>query len=391
MEPTEIINSLAEDREAYFGAVAPPIIQTSNFAFRTVREMREAIGGEFIKHVYSRGNNPTVEILRKKMAALEHAGDCLITSSGCTAITLAVMANLRAGDHAVCVERCYSWTRHLFTEILPGFGITADFVDGYDTMALKKAILPNTRLIYLESPTSWTFGIQDMRAVAALARKQGIITVTDNSYCTPLNQNPLDMGIDIVVHSASKYLSGHSDVVAGVLCGSEEMVARIFRSEYMTFGGIPSPFDAWLMLRGLRTLEVRLERSTSSAKQLIAFLEQHPAVERIIYPFHESHPGHSLARRQMRDGSGLFSVILRTDDPLAVERFCERLRHFLLAVSWGGHESLVLPAVGLPATHSDSGHGLPLNMVRIYAGLEDPALLRADLEQALEEIGMKYV
>lgn len=378
----EILNHLGEERERYFGAVAPPVIQTSNFCYRTVEEMRNALQDEFSLPVYSRGVNPTVTILRKKLAALEHTEDALVTASGCAAISTAVIANLRQGDHVVCVEKPYSWTVTLFTELLVRFGIQTTFVDGRDPGNFRRAIRPETRLIYLESPNTMTFDLQDLAAVAALAREKGIVTVCDNSYATPLAQNPADLGIDLVVHSATKYLSGHSDVVAGAICGSSEMIRRIFSTELMTLGGILSPHDAWLMLRGLRTIHLRLERSSGSALALAGFMERHPKVEKVFYPFLESHPQYELARRQMKFAGGLFSVRLSATSPADIARFCESLNMFLLAVSWGGYESLVFPAIAFsPGEKADS---IPWNLVRFYIGLEDPEVLRSDIENAMK-------
>jgi cystathionine beta-lyase/cystathionine gamma-synthase len=383
MKVSDIINHLGEEHEKYYHAVAPPIIQTSNFCFTTVRGIREALLNEFEIPVYSRGNNPTVEILRKKLAALENTGDCLVTSSGCAAISMAVMAHVAASDHIVCVDKPYSWTSHLMNVILPRFGIQTTFVSGTSVAEFRRAVRPNTRLIYIESPNSWTMELQDLRAIASLAKKSNILTLADNSHSTPLYQRPAAYGIDLVVHSASKYLAGHSDVVAGVLCGSSEAIRKIFQSEYLNFGGIPSPHDAWLMLRGLRTLPVRLERSSASAQKIVDHLATHPKTEKIFYPFHPSHPQHALAKRQMSSGSGLFSVLLRAASPKEIERFCERLHGFLIAVSWGGYESLVLPALATYDPRREKKPRLPWNLVRFYIGLEDPDGLVASLDEAL--------
>ena len=382
MNLSEILNHLGEERERYFGAVAPPVIQTSNFSFSTVAEMRHALQDEFSLPVYSRGVNPTVAILRKKLAALEHTEDALVTSSGVAAISTAVIACLKQGDHVICVKKPYSWTYALFSDLLTRFGVSTTFIDGTDIANFQNALRPETRLIYLESPNTMTFELQDLTAVAALARENGIITVCDNSCATPLAQNPADLGIDLVVHSATKYLSGHSDVVAGVICGSSEMIRKIFTSELMTLGGILPPHDAWLMMRGLRTLQLRVERSSASALQIAQFLEGHPKVERVFYPQLPSHPQHDLAVRQMKFGSGLLSMVVRAQDAGQIERFCESLKMFLLAVSWGGYESLVFPAVAFsPGEKADT---IPSNLVRLYIGIEESRLLIDDLRSAME-------
>ena len=216
-----------------------------------------------------------------------------------------MVANVKAGDHIVCVNNPYSWTHTLITKLLPRFGVTHTFVDGTSINNIAKAIQPNTSLLYLESPNSLTFECQDLEACAKLAKEHGLVTCIDNSYASPLYQNPIQMGIDIVIHTGTKYLNGHSDVVAGVICGTKSMIDRIFQLEYMTFGAILGPHDAAMMIRGLRTLELRLQRSSESCRKIVEFLEQHSKVERVLYPFLPSFPQHELARKQMR-GSGRF-------------------------------------------------------------------------------------
>jgi len=229
-----------------------------------------------------------------------------------------------------------------------------------------------------------TFECQDLAACAALAKERGIVTMIDNSYSSPIFQNPAAFGIDIVLHSGTKYLNGHSDVVVGVLCGSKAMVKKIFESELMTLGGILGPHDAALVIRGLRTLPLRVQRSDASAHFLIEKLDSHPKVARIWYPFHRSFPQRELAQRQMRGCGGLFSVQFDTDSMDKMEQFVHRLRRFLMAVSWGGHESLVIPTVGFYGIPGKSEPALPWSFCRFYIGLEDPEWLWEDLEQALE-------
>lgn len=386
MTLSEILNHLGEERENYFNAVSPPIIQSSNFRYPTVKAMRKALANEYTEPVYTRGNNPTVEILRKKMAALEGTEDALITSSGSAAISCAVIANVSQGDHIICVQKPYTWTNTLLNKLLPRFGVTATMVDGRDPENFRNAIRPETKIIYVESPNSILFELQDLRAVAEIAREYGILTIIDNSYGTPLYQNPKELGIDIIIHTATKYLAGHSDVVAGVICADREMTKKIFETELMTLGSVISPHDAWLMIRGLRTLPLRLKQSSSSAIKIVEYLSVHPKVEKLIFPFHPSHPQYELARRQMSGCSGMFSVILKTNSIEKIEKFCESLRLFLLAVSWGGFESLVFPAVAMFDQGSASESDVPLNLVRLYIGLEDPDELIQDISNALGTI-----
>jgi cystathionine beta-lyase/cystathionine gamma-synthase len=345
--------------------------------------LRNNINNECKVPFYTRGNNPTVTILRKKMAALERTEDALITSSGCAAISAAVIANLSAGDHVICVKNCYSWTKTLFLDVLKRFRVEVDMIDGTRIEHFKNLIRHNTRMIYLESPNSFMMELQDMKAVAELAKHHHILTIIDNSYSTPLFQNPADHGIDIVVHSASKYLGGHSDLIAGVICADSKMIRKIFEKEYLTFGGIITPENAWLMLRGLRTLPVRLKQIQETTYAVVNYLEQHPKIEKVIWPFSEHHPQFGLAKSQMKGAGGLFSFILRTNDIEKVDLFCDSLNHFLLACSWGRHESLVYPASVL-YNSQNSNNWLPMNLVRMYVGLEDAEYLIEDIDRALK-------
>ncbi len=380
MDLSFILNHLGEEREKYFYAVAPPIIQSSNFCFPNVKTMRESFLSEIDFPLYTRGANPTVTILRKKIAALENSEDALVFGSGVAAISAAVISNVKAGDHIICIEKPYSWTNKLIGEVLKRFGVESSFIDGTEIENFEKSIQKNTALIYLESPNSITLELQDLKAVSALAKKNSITTICDNSYCSPLLQSPINLGIDIVVHSASKYLGGHSDMVAGVLCARKEIVQQIFSNEFMTFGGIISPNDAWLIIRSLRTLPLRIERSSQSAVKIVNWLESHSKVERVIYPFSKSHPQYNLAKKQMTNGGGMFSLLIKAKDISEVELFANSLKRFLFAVSWGGHESLALPVCALPNTT------LPFNLLRFYIGLEDPELLMEDINQAFDKI-----
>ncbi len=385
MELSFILNHLGEDRETYLNAVAPPVFQTSNFCFKTVDAMRQTLTKEFEEPFYTRGYNPTVATLRKKIAALEGSEDALVFASGSAAVAAAVMSVVKAGDHAICVKKPYSWTNILLNQYLEKYGVKTTTVDGSDPKNFEDAILPTTKLIFLESPNSMTFELQDIEAVAKIAQKNNIATIIDNSYSTPLNQSPIKLGVDIVVHSASKYLGGHSDIVAGVLATSKSRIQKMFSEEFMTLGGIISPHDAWLMLRGLRTLELRVDRSSQSAAKVVAFLEKHPKVERVLYPFSDSNPQLAIAKKQMRQGGGLLSIIINAKEVSEVERFCDNLKLFLLACSWGGYESLLFPMCALHNSKSYD-NPLPWNLVRIYIGLEDPEVLIEDLKQALDKV-----
>ncbi|MFZ1616431.1 MAG: aminotransferase class I/II-fold pyridoxal phosphate-dependent enzyme [Flavobacteriales bacterium] len=379
---SHILNHLGEDREAGYNAVVPPIAQSGNFTYPTVEALRNAMRHEFDVPLYTRGANPTVSIVRKKLAALEHAEDALLFSSGSAAIAAGVMSFVKAGDHIVCVKKPYSWTTKLLSELLVRFNVSTTYVDGTDAENFRRAITPETKLIILESPNSITLELQDLRAVAAIAKEHGILTLCDNSYSSPLFQNPIDLGIDLVAHSGTKYLNGHSDVVCGVLAGPKEHIRQVMAKEFMTLGAAPSPHDAWLLMRGLRTLELRVHRSADSAEKVAHFLEAHPKIAQVNWPFLKSFPQEQLARKQMKRCAGLMSIRVKADDMAGVERFCNGLQRFLMAVSWGGYESLQFPTAAVIGPDMPKSE-LPWDLVRIYVGLEDPEALIADLEQAL--------
>lgn len=387
MDTSYILNEFAEERENYFNAVSPPIMQTSNFVFNTVDEMRKAFVDEYSTYLYSRGKNPTLEILRRKLAALDGAEDCLVFGSGAAAIFASVLANVKTGDHIVSVAKPYTWAQRMFDVILPRFGVTTTYIDGTQIENFERALLPNTTLIYLESPNSWDFAIQDLKAVSELAKAENITTIIDNSYCTPLYQKPVEMGIDLSLQTATKYISGHSDTLGGVLSGSRQMMERIFNSEYMTVGSGISPFNAWLLIRGLRTLPARLDRITASTRKVVAYLKQHPKVESLLFPFDETFPQCELAKRQMKGACGLLTFIIKADSITQIEKFCESLQHIFMAVSWGGHESLIIPKCsGIQPNEFDAANK-EHRMLRLYVGLEEPEYLIKDLEQAFEKMG----
>ncbi|HEY4336484.1 MAG TPA: aminotransferase class I/II-fold pyridoxal phosphate-dependent enzyme [Puia sp.] len=382
MDISYIINELGEDREQYYNAVAPPIIQTSNFKVDTVDQLRALFEDEHSGYLYSRGINPTVDILRKKLAALDGAEESLVFNSGASAIFSGVLANVKAGDHIVSVDKPYTWAQRMFDVILPRFGVTTTYIDGTRIENFERSILPNTALIYLESPNSWDYKLQDLKAVAELARSERIVTMIDNSYCTPLYQRPIAMGIDLAMQTATKYIGGHSDTVGGVLSGTAEMMGKIFKSEFSNTGSGIMPFNAWLLLRGLRTLPARLDRITQTTRKVAAWLKAHPRVEAILFPFDESFPQVELARQQMQGACGLLSFYVRAGSRDEIVTFCESLKHIMMAVSWGGHESLILPKCASLMDAEFDPSIKEHRMLRLYTGLEDADYLIRDLEQA---------
>jgi cystathionine beta-lyase/cystathionine gamma-synthase len=378
-----ILTEFAEERENYFNAVSPPIMQTSNFTFNKVDDMRKAFADEMGGYLYSRGLNPTVEILRKKLAALDGAEDCLVFNSGASAIFAGVLANVKSGDHIVSVRNPYSWAQKMFDAILPRFGVTTTYVDGRKVENFEQAIKPNTTLIYLESPNSWDYALQDLKAIAELAKSKNIISIIDNSYSTPLYQRPIDFGIDLSLQTATKYIGGHSDTLGGILSGSHQLIKKIFDSEYLNIGSGIQPFNAWLLIRGLRTLPARLERITRTTIEVVNFLKQHDKVETVIFPFDESFPQFELARKQMRGACGLLTLTLKNGTYESITKFCESLKHILMAVSWGGHESLVIPKCAAIDPKDFDANNIGHQYIRLYTGLEDASYLVADINQAL--------
>lgn len=386
MDISQIINELGEDREHYFNAVAPPIMQTSNFAFNKVDDLRKAFEDEMGGYLYSRGLNPTVDILRKKLAALDGAEDCLVFNNGAAAIFAGIFANIKSGAHIVSVAKPYTWAQRMFDVILPRFNISTTYIDGTKIENWQNATQANTSFYYLESPNSWDFALQPIKEVAAFARSKGIVTLLDNSYCTPLYQNVIEMGIDMAMQTATKYIGGHSDTLGGVLCGTHAMMKKIFDSEYLNIGSGIQPFNAWLMIRGLRTLPARIERITQSTKKVVAFMKQHPGIESVIFPFDESFPQYELAKQQMKGACGLFTFVLKTNKMESIVKFCESLQHIMMAVSWGGHESLVIPKCAGIAPKDFDAANKEHRYVRMYVGLEEPQYLVDDLEQALAKM-----
>ena len=379
-----ILNDLGEERENYFNAMSPPIIQTSNFAFPTVDQFRSAVLDEQNSHIYTRGNNPTVEILRKKLAALEGTDDALIFASGSAAISMAIMSCVGQGDHVICVQHPYSWTATLLTRYLVKYGVTHDFVDGRDLEAIEKLIRPSTKLLFLESPNTFTYELQDLPKCVALAKKYNLLTAIDNSYSTPLFQQPALMGVDIVTHTLTKYINGHSDVVGGVVCSSYEIISKMFINEYMTLGGIMSPHDASLVIRGLRTLPIRMQQIQSSTMEIIQPLKGKPGIKRILYPFDPDFPQYELAKSQMRGCGGLFTIEFDMPDIESLLHLVAKIKRWKIAVSWGGHEALMLPIAALYNLPGRDNPHIPWNYVRFYVGLEEPGYLLEDLMTAIQ-------
>lgn len=388
---SRILFETGEHHDLWQDAVSPPIYYASNFCAPSFAALQAKLEREFDAPFYTRGVNPTVSILREKLAALEQAEDALLFSSGSAAISAAVLSLVHAGQHVLCVEKPYSWTYRLLEDFLIPNGVEVSYYSPSDSADLQPWIRPNTRMIIAESPNSLTFEVSDLSSIARVAKANGCLTLADNSFSTPLLQLPLTMGFDLVAHSATKYLSGHSDVVAGALMGSKQWIRPIQTTGFMTLGASPNAMDAWLILRGLRTLPLRVMRSCDAAEALIDAIKDHPAVEKIAYPGLESHPGHAWAKNQMRRFGGMCSIYLNARNFEDVEAFCDALKVFKLACSWGSYESLLLPMAAYAKT-PETYHGkTPWNVVRVYAGLEDMSLQQQDMLHALDKLAARVM
>ena len=371
---------VAHDGDIAYNAVVPPIVQSSLFTFSSVAEMRETFAGERKAWVYSRTTNPTVRAFEEKIAALEGTQDAIGLASGMAAISAAILAFAGPGDRIACVRHVYPDAYRLFETLLQRLRIEVVYVDGLDLGAVARAA-QGAKALYLESPTTWVMQALDVGALAAIAKAQGVVSIIDNSYATPVFQQPALLGVDLVVHSASKYISGHSDTIAGVIAGPDRLIETIRRTVHPYIGAKLAPFEAWLLLRGLRTLPIRLRQHEADALQIARSLERHPDVTRVFHPALAGPlpPG-------LYGTSGLFSF--ECGPTIDIEKFCDSLRLFKLGVSWGGHESLVVPAlvtraqVGGP--NSAREFDVPERSVRLHVGLEGQARLWADLQQALD-------
>jgi cystathionine beta-lyase/cystathionine gamma-synthase len=371
---------LAHDDRFENDPVVPPIYQSSLFTFASFEEMSDVFAGNRRRPVYSRGDNPTVQEFERKVAALEGAESARAFSSGMAAISSAVLTFAKAGDKIVCVNHVYPDAFRFFEKMLPSLRIVVEYVDGSNTDEVI-ATLGGAKLLYLENPTSMVFDLQDLVRLVDAARQQKILTILDNSWATPLFQQPLRHGVDMVLHSASKYLGGHSDTVAGVIAGRADLIAEINDKTFPYLGAKLSPFEGWLLVRGLRTLPLRMNQHENQGLVLADRLKRHSDVIQVMHPAYSNHPG----RATLLGFSGLFSfeVAARID----VARFANALRVFRMGVSWGGHESLVVPAAATlrqtPGINSMSRFGVSHQTVRIHAGLENVEDLWSDIDLAL--------
>ena len=377
---SEAATLLAHDDPFPGGAVVPPIYQTSLFTFANYAEMADTFAGRRRQPIYSRGDNPTVMEFEARVAALEGAEAARGFSSGMAAISATVLAFVGAGERIVAVRNCYGDAYRLFERLFPRLNIKVDYVDGSDPDAVAAA-LPGAKLLYLESPTSMMFELQDIAHLARLAKEQGIITSIDNSWASPVFQKPISHGVDLVLHSASKYIGGHSDTVAGVVAGRADLIKLIRQTICPYLGAKLAPFEAWLLLRGLRTLPARMKAHEAAGLTIARRIAEHARVTRVHHPGlgNQLPPG-------LSGTSGLFAF--EFDDRVDIPVFCDALELFKLGVSWGGHESLVVPALitrGQNAgPNSALDFGVSERVVRLHVGLEGAEALWGDIDRAIE-------
>lgn len=364
--------------------VATPIARSSTFTFSSTAEMKRWAEGKSKAYIYTRYGNPTLSVAESRLADLEGGEAAIVTSSGMAAISSALLAVLKAGDELIATRQLYGGTYRLMRDVLPGLGIRVHHVEA-DLEGVERLVNSRTRALYVETPTNPTLRLVDLRQAMQLARRHKLISLIDNTFATPILQKPLAMGFDMVVHSATKYLGGHSDLIAGAAIGSREWVHRV-RHMVIDLGGSMDPEAAYLLIRGIKTLEVRVRRQCENAMAVARFLARHPKVAGVHYPGLSTHPDHALAKRQMRGFGSMLAFDLRGGLPTA-RRFCDRVRVFLLAASLGGVESLVVLPIYTSHYRMNrqelAAAGVEPGTVRVSVGLEDPHDLIEDLKQAL--------
>lgn len=386
-DPNLITTHLGEEYERYYNAITPPIFMNSLNVFPDIDAYYAA--DKFDEHtfIYGRVSNPTVRILEKKVAALEKGYACVFFASGMAAATTAAMSVLKPSSHIVCIYNAYGPLRVFLTDYCnKQMGMKLTFVKGDSVAEFENAVTDETDLIVLESPSSVMMGLQDLGAVAKIAKKHGAVTYIDNTCATPLHQNPLDFGIDIVMHTASKYLGGHSDVVAGCLVvGDEARFKDLMGVQRELFGGILGPMEAWLVLRGLRTLDVRLERHQQTGTRVAEYLDKHPRVKKVYYPKLESFEQHDLYLKQQRGCCGLMSFELDGTTEQA-KQLVNSLELFKIGVSWGGFESLACMPMLHQVPELRENQGAQPGLIRIHCGLEGADNLLEDLDRNLRAL-----
>ena len=375
--------------DPYSGSVTVPIYQTSTFGFESTDRLLEVASGRREGYIYTRYGNPTVRVVEEKVAALEGSEGCLAFSSGMAAISSLVLAFLEKGGRIVSLREVYGGAFELFSEFLPRLGVRVDFVKGSDVSSIKAEVRKGCDLLYLETPTNPLLEIVDLAEVVDLARSMDVKTIVDNTFATPINQRPLEFGIDLVVHSATKYMGGHSDLIGGVIAGSKEDLSKIW-SIRKVLGGVLDPHAAWLLLRGLKTLALRVSRHNSNAQAIAEFLEDHPKVRRVYYPGLPSHPGHEIAVKQMKGGFGGVVSFEVEGGFKEAAKFADNFKLGFIAPSLGGVETLITQPVTtshyyMPRKEREKA-GITDNLIRISAGIEDEEDLITAIDEALKNV-----
>ena len=372
-----------------FGSLATPLYQTSTFIFDNAKQGADRFAGENEGYIYTRLGNPTTRQLEMRVAAMEGMEDAAATATGMAAVSAALLTNLQAGDHIISSKAVYGCSFALMNHMLKRFGIEVSFVDMTVPENINNVIKENTRLIFLETPINPNLVVLDLEKICAIAKKNKLLSIVDNTFLTPVLQQPAKFGADIVIHSATKYLNGHGDVVAGIVCGSTEMINEIKLTTLKDIGATMSPHDAWLIMRGIKTLPIRMERHCRNAQTVAEFLEQHPAVNQVYYPGLKSHPGNSFIGKQMKAAGGVIAFELNTDIAGGAN-FINNMQLFSIAVSLGDAESLIQHPASMthsPYTQEERTEaGISDSLIRISVGLEDVNDIIADLQQALIKI-----
>ena len=370
------------------GGVSVPIYASSTFIFQSAEQGAARFAGKESGYIYSRLGNPTVRALEESIAALEGGEDARVTASGMAAISTATMSVVKNGDHILAGDSLYGGTHKVFTDILKGYGVECSLVDTSNLAAVEKAIKPSTKLLYIETPSNPLMTLTDMKAVAKIAEKRGITTMVDNTFMSPYLQRPIEHGIDVVVHSLTKSLSGHSDVLGGAIVGTKAFL-KAMDPLYKNMGANLGPFEAWLTLRGIKTLHIRMQRQTESAEKIAEWLEKHPKIEWVKYPGLKSHPQHALAKRQM-DGFGSMMSFEVRGGVEAGRRVMNNVKLCSLAVSLGAVETLISHPSSM--THAIIPRedrlksGVTDGLVRLSVGIEDVDDIIEDLDQALAKV-----
>ncbi|RXI97902.1 methionine gamma-lyase [Anaerobacillus alkaliphilus] len=385
---TRVIHTGYDSKE-HLGSLSAPIYQTSTFTFETAEQGERFFAGEEKGYIYSRLGNPTVSVLQEKMAELEEGEACLAFGSGMAAISAVLLSLTKTNDHVLVSQGVYGCTYGLLKLMEEKYNITHDFCFMETSEQIRSLIKPETTCIYIETPINPTMKMIDIEMVTNIAREYSIPVVVDNTFCSPYLQKPLQLGCDVVVHSATKYICGHGDVVAGLAIGSQELMSKIAMTTQKDIGGILAPFDAWLLIRGLKTLPIRMDRHCENTMKLVEWMKKHPAIKDVYYPGDTSHPDYEIMKKQMKYGGGLFSFEINGSKQ-DVQNFLNHLKMIKIAVSLGDAETLVQHPATM--THSVIPEDVRLSMgitdqlIRLSVGLESWEDIRDDLQQGLDHL-----